>query len=190
MDSLDVIIPTCDKYMPIVEANLCGINHFWEKVGKVIIIGYNSPEFKLPEGVEFVSMGEDRTPSEWSDGILSFFESYDKDKFILHMDDHCIVDYVDQDSIEKIKMIMDFDKKIDKIMLHPFKVDIPLKTYNHKFEGLDLFICEKGYGSTTLMPAVWRTSYILSILAKGLNPHSFENQSNTTKIKKLYIINL
>ena len=178
---MDIIIPTCNKYLPIVEANLHGLDYFWKDRGNIVILGYDSPQFSLPERTQFVSLGKDETPSKWSDGLLKFFDSYKENRFILHMDDHCIVSPVKTDKIEKIDQIMSCDESIDKIMLHPFLVKIPLKRY--EYEGLDLFICENNYGSTTLMPAVWRTAYMKRLLNKELDAHSFECQADYDSIQ-------
>jgi hypothetical protein len=164
--------------MPIVEANLYGIDYFWQNRGKIIIIGYDAPKFTLTKNTEFISLGEDLTPAKWSNGLLSFFNSYDKERFILNMDDHCIVAPVKNDYINNIEQIMKDDESIDKIMLHPFSTPISLEKYSHKFKNLNLFISKHNYGSTTLMPAVWKTSYIKSILNQNLNPHEFELQDS------------
>ena len=175
---MDIIIPTCNKYMPIVKANLYSINYFWRNRGAIIIIGYDAPEFSLPKNTKFISLGEDLTPEKWSNGLFNFFNSYDKERFILHMDDHCIVAPVQDKYINNIEKIMKNDESIDKIMLHPFLLNIPVEKYLHEFKNLNLFISRDNYGSTTLMPAVWKTSYIKSILNKNLNPHEFELQDN------------
>lgn len=180
---MDIIIPTCDKYLPIVEANLYGINHFWKDHGNIIILGYSYPKFNLPKNVRFVSLGKDETPSKWSDGLKYFFDSYDKSKFILHMDDHCLVAPVRNDYINMIEEIMSIDDTLDKVMLHPFSIDLPLQEYKSKNKDLKLFICEQNYGSTTLMPAIWKTSYIKKLLKNGLDPHSFELQDRYCKIE-------
>ena len=180
---MDIIIPTCDKYMPIVEANLHSINKFWKNHGEIIIIGYNKPEFKLLKNTKFISLGSDETPQKWSNGLIKFFNNYKKDRFILQMDDHCIVSNVQTDNINYIDEIMNEDETIDKVMLHPFHVNPPLKEYKHKFTDLKLLTCENNIGSTTLMPAIWRTRYILSILKERLNAHQFEQQADLYQIK-------
>lgn len=179
---MDIIIPTCNLYLPVVEANLHSIDYFWKDRDDIIILGYDFPKFSLPQGSKFISLGVDETPERWSDGLLKFFESYGQKNFLLHMDDHCLVAPVDTEKIKKVEKIMSDDESINKVMLHPFFCQYPTEKYESEYDDLKLFICENNYGSTTLMPAIWKTSYIKSLLNKGLSAHSFERQADNGPI--------
>ncbi len=176
-NTIDLVIPTCDLYRNITLPVLYSLKKYYRDMGKGIIVGYKCPEFDLPSNFEFVSVGEDKTPAQWTNGLKRFCESYSGDHFILHMDDHLLVDHVDNEKIEQLSELMNQDAQIDKIMLHPFTSSM-FQPYPTPHSNPLLFKCEGGIGSTTLMNAIWRRTYLLELLTDNLSPHDFENQNN------------
>ena len=174
---IDLIIPTCDLYRNVTLPVLYSLKKYYRDMGKVIIVGYKAPDFVLPPNVAFVSMGVDRTPRQWTNGLKRFMEGYSKDYFILHMDDHLLIDHVDSDKIDQLSALLERNTDIDKIMLHPFtsSMFVPFATATR---DLTLYKCERGIGATTLMNAIWRRDYLLELLTDNLSPHDFENQNN------------
>lgn len=173
---IEIIIPTCDLYRNVTQPVLYSLNKYYSNMGKVTIVGYRPPDFPLPPRCHFVSMGADRTPSEWTNGLKRFMEGYPSEYFILHMDDHLLVDHVDGNRIDKLGSLMEDNAGIDKIMLHPFTSTM-FARYPTTHEDLSLFKCENGIGATTLMNAIWRRRYLLDVLTENLSPHEFEIQN-------------
>ncbi len=176
-DKIDIVIPTCDLYRNVTLPVLFSLKKYYRDMGKGIIVGYKSPDFVLPPNFEFVSMGIDKTPTQWTNGLKSFLQEYSEEYFILHMDDHLLVDDVDSDKIDQLCELINANVEIDKIMLHPFTSTM-FKPYPTKHKELLLYKCERGIGTTTLMNAIWRKDYLLELLVDNLGPHDFENQNN------------
>lgn len=176
---IDVIIPTCDKYINLTKATLYSISEFWSNNLNIIIIGYCEPLYQLPDNCKFVSLGDDETPKKWTNGLLKFFNNYQKEHFILHMDDHCIIKKVDNDKVDYLCDMIKNDNTIDKIMLTNFMYDgvnlinkdkIPVFSYP-----------QNGVYRTSLMNAVWRVDYFKKFLNLNLSPWEFEEQKNQGK---------
>jgi len=90
-----VLIPTCDKYMPCIEALQYSIRGTYLRNFEFIIIGYSLPEFNLDPNWKFVSMGEDKKdPKQWSETIIEFLKDFPDEHFIYGNDD-CAISYLD-----------------------------------------------------------------------------------------------
>lgn len=174
---MDIIMPTCDLYRNITRPVLYSLEKYYADMGRIIVVGYKAPDFTLPPNCRFVSVGEDRTPSQWTNGVRRFLDGYESDYFILHMDDHLLVDYVESKTVDKLGALMEEIPGIDKIMLHPFTSTM-FAEYPSPSPEISLFKCERGIGATTLMNAIWRRRYFLDVLKDDLSPHGFENQNN------------
>lgn len=173
---VEIVIPTCDRYRNITQPVLYSLEKYYPGRGKGVIVGYRPPDFGLPSDVDFVSVGQDQTPARWTNGLKRFIERYSQDYFILHMDDHLLIDRVESDRIDQLCGLMETNPRIDKIMLHPFTSSM-FQPYPTAEQDLLLFKCENGIGTTTLMNALWRREYLLELLSENLSPHDFENQS-------------
>jgi len=173
---IDIIIPSCDKYINITKATIYSIDTFWVNRPKIIILGYKIPSYELPSNCEFISLGIDKTPEKWTSGLRNFFTDYDKEHFILHMDDHCIVKNVDYNKINYLCDKITNDKTIDKIMLTHFMCDGVKLIENDK---INIFTYpQNGRYRTSLMNAIWKIDYFKTFLDADLTPWSFEKQKN------------
>ena len=70
--SYKIIIPTCNRYMKFVQANIFSLNFYWPEHPEIIIIGYEPPKFKLPEKTSFQCIGNNDSINNWSNDIKKF----------------------------------------------------------------------------------------------------------------------
>ena len=186
MNKLDIIIPTCDLYRNITLPVIYSLKKYYSNMGKGIIVGYKPPEFKLPSNFEFISMGVDKTPTQWTNGLKRFLESYNQEHFIIHMDDHLLIDYVDSKKIDLLASLVKENNEIDKVMLHPFTSTMFTPYLNQ--QKLELYKCKNNIGTTTLMNAIWRRGYMIELLTDNHSPHDFENQNNYKDYNDKFIL--
>lgn len=173
---LDIIMPTCDKYVNITKATIHSIDTFWVNRPKIIILGYEEPNYKLPYNCEFISLGVDKTPQNWTNGLKKFFSDYNKNHFILHMDDHCVIKKIDENKVEYLSNKIINDRTIDKVMLNPFIYQGVKLIENDKIKLYSY--PENGIYRTSLINAIWRVDYFKKYLNENLSPWEFEHQKN------------
>ena len=92
------------------------------------------------------------------------------------MDDHCVVNEIDNNKVKFLLSLIENDDTIDKIMLHPFMWD-GVEKLEHELINVYLYP-EEGVYRTSLMNAVWKTDYFKKYLNLNMTPWEFEGQNN------------
>jgi hypothetical protein len=95
---LRTLISTSDKTMWALRPQLYLIDKYWPQHGPIIVGGYTRPDFELPQGVTFHSLGkfEDYPVDRWTDGLIKLLDSISDPIIAFLMDDYWIFRNVDQ----------------------------------------------------------------------------------------------
>lgn len=185
MVKLKAYIPTCDRFIHLIEANIIGLEKYFPSEIDITIIGYTPPKFKLPPNVNFISLGEDRGPMFWSTDLRGYFESIDDDFFIYLNDDGVLIKRVTLEDIEKISK--ELHSKVGRLSLTH---DLYTRPHEHVD---DMFIESSqtaNYRCSTQY-SIWNRKYLLKYLENGLTPWQFElNQSQKAKNDGFKILGL
>jgi hypothetical protein len=173
-----VIIPTCDKYIDILEAEKYTLDKFGGAELDVTLLGFKGPTFDMGSW-KFVSLGEDTGPQNLSHDLWRFFEDFDDEFFIYGNDDIVAVDTLDLDLIDEMKKMMEDDPKIMKIC-------ITSATKNH-YGGYDTFkdmgnyqykvVPQNADYRLSLNASIWRTSYFKQYCKLGAGHWDWETRS-------------
>jgi hypothetical protein len=183
-EDIKIIIPTCDKYIHIVEGLVYTLEKHFNVDNKFIILGYSEPNFELPKNYEFISLGVDKGPNNWSNDLISFFKNF-KDKFFINMIDDSLM--TRDANIEKIKKALKYmikNPNVKKIFLHgsltPMSTSkmlgdtrlTPISELNNEF----LDVNQESNYRTSLQSAIWDRDYFVNMLKPNLSPWTFETQ--------------
>src|SRR5690606_24184269 len=114
-EDLRIILPTCDKYMYVIEALAYTIEKYWPNHQPITLVGYQKPNFELPNSWDFVSLGDDRGPNRWGADVLDFFGDFDDEYFIYVEDDILVLTDVKVDLMKHMYEMMLNDSSIPKI---------------------------------------------------------------------------
>jgi hypothetical protein len=181
---LKIIIPACDKYMHAVEGLMYTLTKYFNIDNKIILLGYSEPKFKLNDNWEFISLGVDTGPDNWSNDLLKFFETFKDEYFINMIEDALMTRPAD---IDKIKMGFNYmlkNKDVKKVFLHGSlthqstsrmlggTVLTPVDELNGEFYDVN----QTSNYRTSLQSAIWNLDYFLTILKPNQNPWVFELQ--------------
>lgn len=180
---LKVIVPTCDRYLHLVEGLMYTLGKFWNYNSKFIILGFQEPNFKLKSNWEFISLGVDRGPQSWSDSLLPFFRAFKEEYFINLIDDTLMTRPADISKIQRVYAYMLQNREVKKCFLHGSLSDgnlalygnlvlTPIEELNNEFYDVNQI---SNYRSS-LQSAIWNTEYFLQVLKPGLSPWQFELQ--------------
>lgn len=182
VDQLRVIIPACDKYTHLVEGLMYTVNKFWACKNRFTILGYSQPKFKLLPNWDFISLGVDTGPQNWSNDLLKFFKNFKDEYFINMIDDGIMTRPADMHKIQAAYAYMLSNKEVKKCFLHgslssgdkSLLGDIELTPT----EGLPGFwdVNQTADYRTSIQPAIWSTEYFLQCLKPNMDPWQFETQ--------------
>jgi len=172
---MKIIIPTCDKYRNILEANKYTMDKFGGSNLDVIVLGYKKPNFDL-KNWKFVSLGVDNGPDYFTNDIWKFFKDFDDEYFIYGNDDVIAVDHLDLELIDELKNIMDDDKNIVKISLTSASIknhkNFSFFNYNKNIKLRE--IPQNAEYRLSLHYGMWRTSYFKKYFKFNINPWQWE----------------
>jgi hypothetical protein len=186
---MKIIIPTCDKYRNIIEANKYTTNKFGGKDLDVTVLGFKKPDFDMGNW-KFISLGEDTGPKNFSNDLMKFFnEDFTDEFFIYGNDDIVVVDQIDVSLINDIEKMMRYDETIGRVALTTASIkNFPNLDYygrvNHheedrnvKFELWEAPRQQDDY-RLSLHYSIWRTSYFKKYLIPNISPWEWETRSS------------
>lgn len=182
VSQLKVVVPTCDRYIHLVEGLMYTVNKFWACKNTFLILGYNPPKFKLLPNWKFISLGLDTGPQNWSNDLLKFFDDFEDEYFINMIDDTLMTRPANMDMVDAAYRYMLLNKDVKKCFLHgslssgdrSLLGDIELKPVKD-LEGF-WDVNQTANYRTSIQSAIWSRDYFLWLLKPGLNPWQFESQ--------------
>lgn len=185
---LQIILPTCDKYMPVMELMAYTIEKYWKDHQPITLVGYEPPEFDLPDNWTFISMGKDTGYKCWGGDMLQFFKGFEDEYFIYKEDDRPLIDYTDMVFMEDMYNLMVDDDKIKKCIIggshmpKPYRWDVIDENLAYLKPGAEYQI--------TRGDDIWDTKYFTSFLREGKSGADFEvnNLRHQDGMKKLLCI--
>ena len=155
-----IIIPTCDKYIDVLEAEKYTIDKFGGSDLDVTLLGFKKPTFDLGKW-KFVSLGEDTGPQNLSHDLWKFFEDFEDEFFIYGNDDIVIVDELDLDLLKEMEGMMRENPNIMKICI----TSAPKNHYGNygvfkdKGDYRYMEVPQNADYRLSLNASMWRTSY-------------------------------
>jgi hypothetical protein len=168
--SLQVIVPTCDKYINLMP----GFFHQWNKycgLTGMVVCEQETPE--LPRGWQFFRAGRDRVGKGWVGNLKLALEQVHEETILLVLDDYWLTKHADVQRIKSVAMSMEnrFGTTIDKVDLTNDRIGFPHEDFgNRAVRSLQL-----APYLTSTQAAIWRKSFLNRCLINpGWNPWQFE----------------
>jgi len=115
---MDVIVFTCDKHLWAVKPMAWLFNKYWSPDQRVIVVGYNTPDFDLPRNFAFYSVSTKEYPADkWVDAALEFFSDYTSEHFVLFHEDYWLTRKVDVGGVHELHKLCMGDRNILRLDL-------------------------------------------------------------------------
>lgn len=167
---MKIIIPTCDKYLKLIQANKYTMDKFGGKDLDVTVLGFKEPTFDMGSW-KFISLGTDTGPQSFTNDIYKFFKDFKDEYFIYGSDDVVVLDEINLDLIDEFKTIMDEDEDVVNIKMTPY-----CKDYYTGGNYTDNLIKTRQNADYRLSISygMWRTSYFMKHFELGLSPWQWE----------------
>lgn len=173
-----IYIPICDETLWILKPYAHLFNKYWGEEYNVVILGFQKPEFELPRNFKFVSMAERQGNGAdgWSSYLVDYFANNKDEHVILTLEDFLPAAAPNKKTLEGIVSLMQEDKGIGRFDLtwdlFTNCAHIPVGSLNDEVN-----LCEIPKGimyRVSCQPAVWKRSFLVSILSQTTNPWNFE----------------
>src|SRR5512137_2083438 len=98
---LRVFVITNDYYLWCLSPFSFLFNKYWGDEQEVVIAGFHSPNYALPNNFRFHSISRMNFPqNKWSDGLISFLSSVQDDFSVIMLEDYWITRPVDRDLVK------------------------------------------------------------------------------------------
>ena len=190
---LNIYISTSDAYHHCLQPFAYLFNKFWSSDKKVTFLGYKIPNFELPFNFSFISLGVQRGPKYYTEDLRTFFESIDDEYFIYTMEDQFILDYVNEDVIDKLsEYLVDGDKVGNACLTNGIFQTTHGKKHKLYDKSSDYEIVKFSQDSEfriTCEWIIWNKDYLCRYLPNGLSPWQFESiSSNKAKQDGYHLI--
>jgi len=169
---LKIVLPTCDKYMFVIEALAYTVEKFWPDHQPIILVGYEAPKFELPDSWSFVSLGKDRGAKKWGDDMLTFFKDFDDEHFIYIEDDILLLTDVNTDKMEYMFKMM--DDKTPKANIAGAHMERPERWIDLNDNEVVELKQDINY-RTSRGCSIWNTKFFLSYVKPNQSPWDYES---------------
>jgi len=175
---IENLVFTSNDYMHLVRIYAHLYNEFWDSERKVKVLGYDEPNFELPNNFEFVSLGKQTGgPQNWSNPLREYIQSLTCKYIVWSTEDLFIIENVHLDMYAHLVTMIKGDDSIGRIGLTK-DIEITEK-YDivQKLERYDIIM--KGQDEPFRIGGIWslwNKDYLLKYLKPDMTPWSFENQ--------------
>tara|TARA_Y100000034_G_scaffold81412_1_gene97569 strand:+ start:1703 stop:2470 length:768 start_codon:yes stop_codon:yes gene_type:complete len=174
-NKLKIYVWTSNQQMIALKTWSYLFNKVWPYETEVKILGYNLPDFELPENLEFVSLGTQRGIKYWSDDMYDYFSKIDEDYFHLTMEDAFPIK-VDKQlldlSIEFVKENIDTN-----LLRFNLTADLKRRQYDVIKDYGEFELIQRrpeAIYQYSLNPSIYNRKHFVDILQPGMSPWDFE----------------
>lgn len=170
----EILIPTCDKYIHMVEATMITCRELWPAGYTFRILGYKEPLFKLDENWHFHKMHSfDEGPEIWSVDLQQFLSQYPHSHFIYGNDD-CALTFMNFRLLETAIRIMENWDLVGRFALMADHKDGP---FHESADPLVKTFSYKMNYRLSLGWSIYNKKMFLQYLQPGMTPWEYEKQS-------------
>ena len=174
-----IIIPTCDKYRNILEANKYTMDKSGGADLDVTILGYKTPDFEMGSW-KFVSLGNDTGSENFSNDLIPFFKDFNDEYFIYGNDDMVVTNKFNNEFlneiIETIKNIPNFGRMwLTQTPANFYGGCSSIKNFGNYYIGE---INQWAEYRLSLQYSIWKTSYFKKYLTPNTNPWQWETRDS------------
>lgn len=171
---MKIVCSTSNSYSHLVPIFCYLFNRNWSSEQKVEIVGYEKPDFELPENFTFHSMGKQVGGAEnFSTDLRKYFEQQD-DFFIWMMED-TFVQLVNFEAIELLKSLI--APAVGRLNLCSRATMLQQHSTWERRSGYHIIQNTQtaDYRLCT-QPSIWNREFLLKYMTPGLTPWKFETQ--------------
>lgn len=168
---------TSDKYIKAVRPFYYLLNKYWPGHPDAVVVGFTAPDFWMPPGFSFYSVGQfkDYPVTRWSDALIKYLREIPDEIVCLFLEDMWLIRPV---NIRLVQMCYDYMKQFEyvaRLDLTGDRLHAGGASLYGKLGEYDLIWSDPNSPyHLSLMPALWRKSHLLRVIAPGETPWDVE----------------
>ncbi|MCM1139286.1 MAG: hypothetical protein NC453_12020 [Muribaculum sp.] len=168
MEDVSLLIMSCDKYSSAWYPYFELLKKYWPEHPKKVYLSSETRSYDT-EGIEIININGGKV-EPWSQRLINVLNTIDTEYIIFSLEDFFLLGKVNQGRIEECLQWMREDPTIAECRLSTFETIHEGDVYNNEFR-----VCPQShkYRIDTQF-AIWRKSYLLSILNIIETPWQFE----------------
>lgn len=171
---MKIIVTTSNAHLHLLKIFCYLFNKFWDRQQQVEIVGYNKPDFKLPDNFTFYSLGIQSDDKRNFTRDLRKYFALQGQYFIWMMEDSFIRSKVDLEKLEFLYSLV--NPTIGRINLTDEVMKQEYKDYFIKNGILVLQNTQTARYRLSTQPSIWNKDFVLKYMQEDLNPWEFETQ--------------
>ena len=187
LKNFGVYIWTSNQLMHCVPAWAYLFNKFWPYEQNVVVLGYDQPNFDMPDNFEYISLGHQRGPKYWSDDMMDYFKGCAHESFYLTTEDGFIVEPVNKD-ILSMAIKTSFINPNNKFLRFNLTCDVQSRSHEvlKDYETHQLVrATQNTMYRQSLNHSIWRKDSLLDKLIPNQSPWDFELDNKRAKFDQL-----
>lgn len=177
MKKYRILVSTSDKYIKAVLPFAWLLKKYWPDHPDVVVGGFSEPNFDMPKGFSFISIGEmkDYPIDRWSDAIFKFFSMVEDEVIIFMLEDMWITKPVKQTIVNMAYDYMKQFKYVARLDLTGDRLHNGGAKFYGKLGNVDLIWSDPdGQYHLSTMPAFWRKEHLMSVMIPNETPWQLE----------------
>jgi hypothetical protein len=182
-----ILLTTSDKYIHAVLPFAWLLKKYWPNHPDVIVGGFAPPQFKMPPGFAFMSLGDqdDYPLNKWSNAFKNLIDRASQDVFIFMLEDMWIIEPVKENVVNMAHDYMNQFEYVARLDLTGDRLHSGQARMYGKLGGINLVWSspDSQYHMST-MPAFWRKEHLLKVLKMDETPWQLE-LDGTPRLREL-----
>ena len=190
-----IYFPICDQNLWILKIYSYLFKKFWGDEHKVVVMGFQEPDFDLPDNFSFVSLADKQEggSKKWTKYIYDYFTNIDDEYIIFALEDFFPTMRPNKELIGQLLHLMQSNQNIGKAdltwdtFINVFDKNNKVRKNYRQIKNLTgckvLEVPKNAPYRITTQPSIWRRDYILEFLNNDWSPWDFEilgtEKSNT-----------
>jgi hypothetical protein len=174
-----VIVTTSDNYIHAIKPLHYLMKKYWEPMPEVVVGGFSDPPFDMPEGFEFISIGDmkDYPIDRWSDAVIELLERIPDEVIIFMLEDMWPISPVHSRVVDMAYDYMEQFRYVARLDLTGDRLNAGGASLYGELGHIKLIWSDPNsqYHLST-MPALWRKEHLLRVLVPGETPWQTELQ--------------
>lgn len=177
--NVPVYVEVSDKYHWALRPFSYLFNIFWSELQPVVVIGYNRPDFELPNNFRFVSISNENYPAErWSDGLIEFLLMERESHFVLMLVDYWLCRTVDVRGVSSLADLCRGNPAILRMDLTSDRLYAGSMRDVGYWGSYDLVEAKQDEQyQFSLQASIWNRELMMSLLERGKSPWEVEIQT-------------
>jgi hypothetical protein len=169
---MNIVVNTSNDYLPYLKVYTYLFNRFWSDQKEVMIVGFDEPQFSIPENFKFISLGKQRGIKFWHDDLIRTTDLIEDDFFIQMPENEFIIHTVRHDIKENLYKYL--SPNIGRIDLTP---GVSTRESDILESNSDYNIIESKQNENwrvSMRASIWNKNYFKSHLKPGAPMTHFE----------------